>query len=62
MYPIFKRIKVVTAIVTRGTKQPKEKVKQSTLKVQNVKVKELTARKVAKPVVAPKRETNTPIF
>jgi hypothetical protein len=55
MYPILKRMKVVTAIVTRGPKLPKEKVKPSALKVLNVKAKELKAKKMAKPVVAPKR-------
>ena len=55
MYLFLKRMKVVTAHVTRSPKQPREKVKQNTLKVKNVKAKELTAKKMAKPVVAPKR-------
>ena len=55
MYLFLKRMKVVTAHVTRGPKQPREKVKQNTLKVKNVKAKELTAKKMANPVLAPKR-------
>ena len=55
MYLFLKRMKVVTEHVTRDPKQPREKVKQNTLKVKNVKAKELTAKKMTKPVVAPKR-------
>jgi hypothetical protein len=55
MYPILKRMKVLTAIVKRGPKMPKEKVKPSALKVQNVKAKELKTKKMERPVVEPKR-------
>ena len=55
MYLVFRRMKVVTAHVTRGPKQPKEKAKLDTLKVKNVKVKELTAKKMTKPVITLKR-------
>ena len=55
MYLVFRRMKVVTAHVTRGPKQSKENAKLNTLNVKNVKAKELTAKKMANPVLAPKR-------
>ena len=55
MYLFLKRMKVVTAHVTRDPKQPKEKAKLDTLKVKNVKAKELTAKKMTKPVITLKR-------
>ena len=48
-------MKIVTAHVTRGSKQPTVKAKLNALKPKTVKVKEQTAKKRTKPVISPKR-------